>query len=501
MFVLRSAPFGVLLTLSLLLVGCPPEGDAPDPFDPPDQEGDDPVDDDDDDDTPPPDGEDALCSDAFEAPQTRFVSADDSNSQADPAHQRHLMTQYGVIQSDAKAWEYLNYFDFDYAPAEPGHLRIDPQLVEVEGEPGSYEMVVAVVAPTVQPEDRAPLNLVFSVDTSCSMGGSGITGAKATMEAIAGALQTGDVVSMVTWSSSSSTVLESHTVLGPADPTLMDVIDGLGTDGGTNLYGGLQAAYALAEDNLSASRTNRVVLISDGGANLGPTEADLIAEHAEDGDDVGIYMLGIGTPPATNYNDVLMDEVTDLGRGAYFYVDSADEAERQFTHDRLPQVFEVVARDVQMAITLPPGFVVAEFTGEEIGNTPSEVTPQHLAPNDQMIYDLDLLDCSADAATDDLEFTFTVEWFDPATSSNMVDTVTMSVAELLSVPHRQLDKATAIVAYAQAFGETASMAASQRGAIVDDVIDQLEATSASLGGDDDLDELLELAQTWRDMLP
>ncbi len=442
--------------------------------------------------------EEDVCDEAFEAPQTRFLSADDSNSQADPAHNRQMLLEEGMVVDTAKPWEYLNYYDFDYEPADPGHVRIEPQLVR--NEDGSYDMLVAVVAPHIDPADRRPLNLVFSVDASGSMGGEGIAAAKAAMYAIANSLMSGDVVSLVTWDTSNNVVLDSYTVDGPNDGTLLGAIYGISTGGSTDLNNGLIAAYQLAESNYDPTRVNRVVLISDGGANVGTTQADLIAQSAEDGESEGTYLLGIGTPPAFYYNDELMDEVTDLGKGGYYYIDAEAEAESRFSYEKIPSVFQVAARDVQLAVTLPPGFVVAEFTGEEMSSDPTEVEPQHLSVNDQMLYDLDLLDCSEDSASAGYEFLFTVEWVDPATGAEMLDSVSVPVADMLAADSRQLYKAAALVSFAQAFAAVNDLSsASARSEHLQGVIDQLTSAMTAFPSDSDLPEVLELAQAWQAM--
>ncbi|MCO4768426.1 MAG: VWA domain-containing protein [Deltaproteobacteria bacterium] len=453
-------------------------------------------DDDDDVEPPPEDGDGDACLDAFEATTTAFVSADDSNSQADPVHNQGLVSG-GVRPSSAKAWEYLNYAEFDFAPASAGSIRIEPQLLEHPSEPGRYDLMVAVVAPDLDPTAREPMNLVFAVDTSCSMSGSSLAAAKQTLEAIAGSLEGDDVVSIVQWSYSTGLVLDSHPVTGPDDITLLNAIDGLSTGGGTNLNGGLMAGFELAQDNYLPSRTNRVVLISDGGANAGVTSIDLIAQNAAYGTDEGIFLAGIGVPPANGYNDTLMDDVTDAGKGSYFYVDSEGEAEAQFSPEGLLRAFEVAALDVQLAITLPPGFVIDEFSGEEIGWTPSAVEPQNLSPNDQMLYEMDVVDCSADADSLAHEFVFTVEWIEPETGIARVDSVTTSLGQLMAEPGRELAKARALVSLA----EVANAPWGDQGGELDSAISELQTASSALPADPDLGWFIDHAQDWRALIP
>ena len=178
------------------------------------------------------------------------------------------------------------------------------------------------------------------------------------------------------------------------------------------------------------------------------------------------------------------------------------EAQDRFAVERLPSVFEVAARDVQLAVTLPPGFVVDDFTGEEIGNTPSEVEPQHLAPNDQMLYDLDLIDCSPDLASPELAFTFTVEWVHPVTGTDHLEVLTMSVEEMLATDHRELTKASALVAFAQAFESLAGVSdAYAKGDLLDDVVAQVDQAMNAFPADPDLPEIDAQLNVWRSMYP
>lgn len=74
--------------------------------------------------------------------------------------------------------------------------------------------------------------------------------------------------------------------------------------GGSDLHAGLSKAYELAEATRGPDRLSRVVLISDGGANLGVLDAGVIAEKAKHGDDEGIYLVGIGIGPAPAYSQM-----------------------------------------------------------------------------------------------------------------------------------------------------------------------------------------------------
>ncbi|MCO4771004.1 MAG: VWA domain-containing protein [Deltaproteobacteria bacterium] len=388
---------------------------------------------------PPEDVEDALCEDAPAGSETYFVSADDSNSQAQPAWIRAAI-EAGTSWSGAiRPYEFLNYYDFDYGPGS--ELRIEPQLrVHDDG----LSLLVAVVAPDKALTERRPLNLTFSLDRSGSMGGRGIDGMKHAMRAIAAELQEGDTVSVVSWSASQVVAMNSRAMSGPNDPALINLINGLDSGGSTNLQGGLQRAYEIAAANSSSSSLDRVILISDGGANVGVTSADLIAEHAEDGESDGIYLAAIGTG---SIQEQFLDTITDLGQGSYLFVDSAAEAQRKLRGPEFLASLDLAARDVQLDITLPEGLVINVFSGEEISTNPDEVRPQHLAPNDAMLYHFDLVDCGEAADWADREISLHVEWLEPTVGTPMSADLTVSVEQLALGAADQVLKADAILAY------------------------------------------------------
>jgi Ca-activated chloride channel homolog len=474
-------------------------GDDDDASDDDDATGDDDTagDDDtgDDDDSTEPE----VCDDVPNEPRTVYMSADDSNSQAAPALARQWIREGQAIDGDMRPYEFLNYYRFDYPPAASGHVDIVPQMSD-NGD-GTYTILVGVVAPAWEDIGRRPRSLTFTVDRSGSMSGQPLRNVRTTMCEIAGNLKAGDEVSVVTWDSATAVPLQNETVDGPFDPDLMAVIDGLVSGGSTNLNAGLVKAYELAEAAYDPGRMNRVLLMSDGGANTGQTNEDLIALHAEDGDAEGIYMAGIGTASTAHYYDeILMNQVSDAGKGAYVYIDTAEEADRLFGDDeRFLTVMEVAAREVQLSVTLPAGYVLEVFHGEEVSGDPSEVEPQHLSPDDAMLYHFAIADCDAGNHDGSELFQFSVDWIDPVTRATNTDTIDMTLDEMVAEAGSQLLKADAVVAYAQALVRAPRLPSAERDPYLDEVIEQVEdAYDVTL--DEDLLEIADLLQEYKGVI-
>ena len=175
-------------------------------------------------------------------------------------------------------------------------------------------------------------------------------------------------------------ILDGYTVTRPNDPVLLDAFEALEAGGGTDLNAGLTYGYYYADTNRSEDMVNRIVLVSDGGANAGVTEADIIANYAGNRDEDGIYMGSrVRRLPTTRS----LDTVTDVGRGASIYADhrlgwktTAPTSSTRWTWS--PATCRCVS-------TYRP---VSRSCASRARNSadPTEIEPQHLAPNDSMVF-------------------------------------------------------------------------------------------------------------------
>ncbi|MBI4701197.1 MAG: VWA domain-containing protein [Deltaproteobacteria bacterium] len=412
-------------------------------------------------------------------PLVLYLSADDSNSMASPAHARERLN-LGMGAASVRTYEFLNYYRIKYQAPPKGQLAIFAEA-EPAAEAGLYDLQIGVRSfDAIKP--RRPVTVTFVLDTSGSMEGQSIERERAVVKAVAKSLAKGDIVSIVTWNDQNSVVLAGHEVTGPDDADVLAAAGNLSAGGSTDLHGGLVAGYGLATKHYGEKRLNRVILVSDGGANTGITDEEIIAQHANDADKEGIYMVGVGTGPADGYNDFLMDTITDKGRGAYVYIDSVEEAEQMFVA-RFDETMEVAARAVQVELTLPWYFQMHKFYGEEYSENPAEVTPQHLAPSDAMVFDQILRACDPKAVDGKDPVKVHLAWQTPLTYLPMKTEISLTVGELLESGGPALHKGKAIVAYAEALktGSPEDLKAAYDAAV-----------AANPGGDPELDEIAAL---------
>ncbi len=381
-----------------------------------------------------------------------FLSPDDSNSMSSPVQARAaLLSEWASLAQVAiRPWEFLNYYRIAYPAAPAGSLGVHAAMVissdEAEGE---YLLQIGVASPLATVAARPPMNLTFVLDTSGSMDGAPLQALQASCRAIAENLVEGDVVSLVTWNTANAIVLANHPVGGANDAALLSAIDGLWADGGTDLHGGLVAGYELAAQAHRPGVVSRVILISDGGANVGVTDVDTIAQHAGAENQDGIYMVGVGVGTAESYNDTLMDIVTDAGKGASVFVPDASEAARVFG-ERFVSTMAIAARDVRVELELPPGFEIVRFSGEEYSADPSEIEPQHLAPDDAMVFHQRIRTCAPQDVSPEDPVTITIRWADPVSFAVQEQVLDTTIGELLAADSALLLEGAAIFEYATA---------------------------------------------------
>ncbi len=249
--------------------------------------------------------------------------------------------------------EYINAIRYDYDAPRRG---LD---VEIEGAPSPFDgdnvlVRIGVSSEIVEDSERPPVALTFVVDTSGSMDRDDRLGlVKESLGILVDELDDDDTVAIVTYSNSSGIVLFPTPVSERRE--ILDAIDDLRPGGSTNLEAGLREGYELAREAFREDGINRVVLASDGVANVGVTDPDQLARMIRDDADAGINLVTVGFGMG-NFNDVTMEQLADQGDGFYAYVDTDDEAERLF-QDELTATLVTVAKDAKIQVEFNPEIV------------------------------------------------------------------------------------------------------------------------------------------------
>lgn len=257
-----------------------------------------------------------------------------------------------------RAEEFLNSFDYGYETPPAGSTE-KPFKVSFAASPapftqGHHLVRIGVQAKRVGPQDRVPVHLVYLVDTSGSMGSPDrLPLAKRGLAMLTESLKQGDTVALCTYAGDTHTVLEPTGIEGKQK--ILKAIEQLGAGGGTAMGSGIENAYALASRTLVKGHMNRVVVLSDGDANIGQTSHEQLLRSIAQYKDKGITLSTVGFGSG-NYQDTMMEQLADKGDGNYTYIDSEEEAHKVFS-DEVDSLLQVVARDVKIQVELDPSVV------------------------------------------------------------------------------------------------------------------------------------------------
>jgi Ca-activated chloride channel family protein len=253
--------------------------------------------------------------------------------------------------------EVVNYFDYHYEPPEDGDFSLHAEVVPSPQRTGYHVLHLGVKAKEIAAASRPAANLVFVIDVSGSMGSDNRLGTvKDALRLLVGQLKADDSVGIVAYGSTARVVLPSTP--GSDKTAIEAAIDGLRVEGSTNVEAGLKLGYEEVAKATMGAAINRVILCSDGVANVGATRAeeilDSVAEHAKRGVTISTVGVGMGS-----YNDTMMEKLADKGNGNYAYIDDLEEARRVFV-EHLTGTLQVVAKDVKLQIEFDPA-VVARY--------------------------------------------------------------------------------------------------------------------------------------------
>ena len=243
--------------------------------------------------------------------------------------------------------EFVNYFGPGYPEFDDTDFRI-----YADGSPSpfrdGFELVrIGLQARTVDESERPTARLTFVVDVSGSMGRENRLGlVRQSLHMLVDRLRDDDEVALVAYGSTAEIVLRPTSARN--EDEIDWAIERLVPNGSTNAEDGLRLGYEMAGRMYEKGAINRILLCSDGVANVGRTGPEAILRTVRSESDRGIYLTTIGFGMG-NYNDVLMEQLADQGDGAYYYVDQYDEAERVLVRE-LTGTLLTVARDAKIQV-------------------------------------------------------------------------------------------------------------------------------------------------------
>ncbi len=246
------------------------------------------------------------------------------------------------------------------APRVTCRVELDRDVLPVDGPQQVVVKVTLDAPPPPADMERPPVNLCIVLDRSGSMSGQKLEKAKeAAIEALR-RLGGRDLFSLVVYDHNVETIIPAQSAA--RTEWIESRIRSIGPGGNTALFGGVSQGAAEIRRNLNSRYVHRVILLSDGLANVGPSTPEdlgrLGAALIKEG--ISVTTIGVGT----DYNEDLMTRLSQNSDGNTYFVESGRDLPRIFTAE-LGDVLSVVAKQVNVYIECPDGIEPVRIIGRD----------------------------------------------------------------------------------------------------------------------------------------
>ncbi len=217
-------------------------------------------------------------------------------------------------------------------------------------------------------EKRPPVNVAFVLDKSGSMTGSKIAQAKDAITRAMDRLNNNDIVSVIAYDTTVHVVVPATKL---TDKNMVrTAIMNIQAGSDTALFAGVSKGAAEVRKFFDRNQVNRIILLSDGLANHGPSSPNELGTLGTSlmKEGIAVTTLGLGL----DYNEDLMVELARRSDGNHVFVEQATELSAVFNHE-FNDVLSVVAQEITIKIKCAPGIrpvrllgIEGEINGQEV---------------------------------------------------------------------------------------------------------------------------------------
>jgi Ca-activated chloride channel homolog len=248
------------------------------------------------------------------------------------------------------------------SPAPDVTLRVTPERDYVY-RLGPREMIVQVEIEARKNDDsrRAPMNLSIVLDRSGSMSGAKLEKARQAAAMAVDKLSDDDFFSLVTYDDETELLIAPERVGGRDHrEELKARIYRIQAGGSTALHAGVVLGAKQVRRFFEKERVNRVILLSDGLANVGPSKTSDLSRLGRElrSDGISVSTVGLGD----DYNEDLMTALAEASNANYYYVKDAEKLPGIFAQE-LGAARSLLARSIVIRIEAPDGVRLKEIIG------------------------------------------------------------------------------------------------------------------------------------------
>jgi autotransporter-associated beta strand protein len=278
--------------------------------------------------------------------------------------------------SSIRSEEFVNAFDYrDPEPAPGAPLAFASERARYPFAQNRDLLRFSVKTAAAGRQPGRPLNIVLLLDKSGSMERADrVNIVREALRVLAAQLQPQDKLSIVTFARTPR--LWADGVAGNKAGEMIARVAEITPEGGTNLDAALDLGYATALRHYAVGSISRVVLFTDGAANLGDVDPAALTQKVETHRKEGVALdcFGIGWE---GYNDDLLEQLTRNGDGRYGFINTPEEAAANFAA-QLAGALQVAASDVKTQVEFNPRRVKAY---RQIGYAKHQLTKEQFRDN------------------------------------------------------------------------------------------------------------------------
>ncbi len=251
--------------------------------------------------------------------------------------------------------EMINYFEYEYSgPKDDTPFAAHMAVAQCPWNLEHRLVRIGLQARKIDTKNRPKANIVFLLDVSGSMNEPNkLPLVKKSLSLLAAQLTENDNVAIVVYAGAAGCVLPSTN--GANKQAILSSLEHLNAGGSTNGGQGIQLAYSIAKEHFIEGGVNRVILCTDGDFNVGVTGDSTLVEMMQANAKSNIFLTCLGFGMG-NYNDTMMEKISNQGNGIYGMIDNEIEARRMMV-EQLAGTLVTVAKDVKIQVDFNPNKV------------------------------------------------------------------------------------------------------------------------------------------------